>query len=76
MQTMWLLMVYLLIVVIGEAIVVAMGLTFWDRKYPSLSVPVSVLLYLAVLFLGWTLAVRLTEPRHAKRQEPAVPEKW
>ena len=76
MQTMWLLIVYLLIVVIGETIVVAMGLTFLDRKYPSLSVPVSVLLYIAVLFLGWTLAVRLTEPRHVARQEPAVPEKW
>ena len=76
MQTMWLLTVYVLIIVIGEAIVVATGLTFLDRKYPSLSVPVSVLLYIAVLFLGWTLAVRLTEPRPVKHQEPAVPEKW
>ena len=76
MQTMWLLTVYVLIVVIGEAVVVATGLTFWDRRYPSLSVPVSVLLYIAVLFLGWTLAVRLTEPRHVKQQEPASPEKW
>ncbi|MBI2714110.1 MAG: hypothetical protein HYX37_06605 [Rhizobiales bacterium] len=76
MQTLWLLTVYILIVVIGEAIVVATGLAFWDRKYPSLSVPVSVLLYIAVLFGGWALAVRLTEPRHVKRQEPAAPEKW
>ena len=75
MQTLWLLTVYLLIVVIGEAIVVALGLTFFDRKYPSLSVPISVLLYIAVLFLGWGLAVRLTEPRHVTRQEPAVLEK-
>lgn len=72
MQTMWLLVVYVLIVVIGEAIVVTIGLTFLDRRYPSLSVPVSVFLYLAVLFLGWILAVRLTEPRHVKSQEPAV----
>ena len=74
MQTMWLLVVYALILVIGEAIVVAIGLTFLDRRYPSLSVPVSVLLYLAVFFLGWKLAVRVTEPRHAKSQVPAVPE--
>ncbi len=75
MQTIWLVGVYVLIVVIGEAIVLAMGLTFWDRKYPSLSVPISVVLYLAVFFFGWKLAVRLTEPRHANHQEPAVPEK-
>ena len=75
MQAMWLLVVYALIVVIGDAIVVATGLTFWDQSYPSLSVPVSVFLYLAVFFFGWKLAVRLTEPRHAKRQEPAVPGK-
>jgi hypothetical protein len=75
MQTMWLLVVYVLIIVIGEAIVVAIGLAFLDRRYPSLSVPVSVFLYLAVFIFGWKLALRLTEPRHAKRQEPAVPEK-
>ena len=39
MQAAWLLVIYVLIVVIGEAIVVAIGLTFLDRKYPSLSVP-------------------------------------
>ena len=58
MQTVWLLLVYILIIVIGETIVVAIGLNFLDRKYPSLSVPVSVFLYLAVFFLGWKLAVR------------------
>jgi hypothetical protein len=69
MHPMWLLVVYVLIVVIGQAIVVAIGLTFWDRMYPLLSVPVSLFLYLAVFFFGWKLAVRLTEPRHAQRQE-------
>jgi hypothetical protein len=69
MQAAWLLVIYVLIVVIGEAIVVAIGLTYLDRKYPSLSVPVCVFLYLAVFFFGWKLAVRLTEPRHAMRQE-------
>ena len=68
MQATWLIVVYALIVVIGEAIVVAMGLTFWDRKYPSLSVPVSIFLYLAVFFLGWKLAVRLTQPSDMNRQ--------
>ena len=68
MQTIWLLAVYALIILIGEAIVVAIGLTILDRKYPSFSVPISVLLYLSVFFFGWKLAVRLTEPRHAKLQ--------
>ena len=69
MHAMWLLVVYVLIVVIGEAIVVAIGLSFWDRRYPSLSVPISVFLYLAVFFFGWKLAVRLSEPRHVKHLE-------
>jgi hypothetical protein len=64
MQAAWLLVVYVLIVVIGEAIVIAIGLAFWDRKYPSLSVPVSIFCYLAVFFFGWKLALRLTAPRH------------
>ena len=66
MQAAWLLIVYILVVVIGEAIVVAVGLAFWDREYPSLSVPISIFTYLAVFFLGWKLAVRLTEPKHVK----------
>jgi hypothetical protein len=64
MQAVWLLVVYALIVLIGEIIVVAVGLAFWDRKYPSLSVPVSIMLYLGVFFFGWKLAVRLTAHRH------------
>src|SRR5262245_64947546 len=48
MQTAWLLLVYALIVVIGEAVVVVVGLIFWDRKFPTLSVPVSIVTYLAV----------------------------
>ena len=66
MNALWLLVVYILIVVIAQAGVAAIGLSFWDRWYPSLSLPVSVFLYLAVFFFGWKLAVRLTEPRHAK----------
>jgi hypothetical protein len=63
MQTAWLLAVYVLIILIGVAIVVATGL-FLDRKYASLSVPVSIFLYFSVFFFGWKLAVRLTAPRH------------
>lgn len=74
MHTTWLLVLYALIVLIGELIVVVIGVTFWDRKYPSLSMPISVFLYLAVFFFGWKLALRLTEPRRAQRQEPTISE--
>ena len=62
---MWILIVYVLIVVVGEAVVVAIGLAL-DRIYPLASLPVSLTLFFAVLAFGWPLAVRLTEPKHAK----------
>ena len=64
MQAAWLLVVYILVIVIGVALVVATGLLVVDRNYRSLSVPVSIFLYFAVFFFGWKLAVRLTAPRH------------
>jgi hypothetical protein len=76
MQTTWLLTLYALIVAIGQLIVITTGLTFWDQKLPSLSVPISIFLYLAVFFFGWKLALRLTEPRRdAERLESAVSER-
>ena len=62
---MWILIIYVLIVVIGEAGVVAIGLAL-DRMYPIASLPVSLSLFFAVLAFGWPLAVRWTEPKHAK----------
>jgi len=64
MQTAWLLVIYLLILVIGVALVVATGLFVLDRHWRSMSVTVSIVLYFSVFFFGWKLAVRLTEPRH------------
>ena len=66
MNAAWLLVVYLLIIVIGVAIVVATGLLVLDRTYSSLSVPISIFLYFSVFFFGWKLAVRLTAPRHSQ----------
>jgi len=68
---MWILSVYVLIVVVAEAIVVAIGLIL-DRIYPALSLPVSLSLFFAVLWLGWILAVRLTEPERAKSAKRAT----
>ena len=68
---MWILSVYVLIVVVSEAIVVAIGLIL-DRIYPALSLPVSLSLFFAVLWFAWILAVRLTEPEHAKSAKRAT----
>lgn len=63
MQATWLLAVYMLILVIGILLVVATGLLVLDRSYRSMSVIISIVLYFAVFFFGWKLAVRLTAPR-------------
>ena len=63
---MWILIIYVLIVVIGEAVVVAIGLAL-DRMYAIASLPVSLSLFFAVLAFGWPLAVRWTEPKHPKK---------
>jgi hypothetical protein len=62
---MWILIIYVLIVVIGEAAVVGIGLAL-DRTFPLASLPVSLTLFFAVLAFGWPLAVRWTELKHAK----------
>jgi hypothetical protein len=64
MQAAWLLAVYILILVIGIALVVATGLFVLDRNWRPMSVPISIFLYFSVFFFGWKLAVRLTAPRH------------
>jgi len=63
---MWILIVYILIVAIGKAAVIAIGLAL-DRIYPIASLTVSLTLFFAVLGFGWPLAVRWTEPKHAKK---------
>lgn len=58
---MWILCIYMFIVVIGEALVIAFGL-YLDRVIPTAGLSVSLSLFFAVLWLGWLLAVRWTEP--------------
>ena len=64
MQTAWLLVVYILIIIVGVLLVVANGLLVLDRTWRPMSVPISIFLYFSVFFFGWKLAVRLTAPRH------------
>jgi len=62
---MWIMVVYVLIVLVCESIVVGIGL-FLDHIYRTASLPVSLTLFFLVLWLSWTAAVYLTEPKHAK----------
>jgi len=62
---MWILIVYVLIVLVGESLVITLGLLL-DRIYPLASLPVSLSLFFAVFWLGWVLAVRWTEPKPQK----------
>jgi hypothetical protein len=73
MQTTWLLGLYALIIVIGELIVVTLGLLVLDKYFPSVSVLICISLYLSVFIVAWKLALRLTEPKRV--QELAVPGK-
>jgi hypothetical protein len=62
---MWILIVYVLVVVVMELIVVAVGLAL-DRIYPSISLTISLSLFFLVLWFGWVIAVHLTKPKHKK----------
>jgi hypothetical protein len=68
---MWIIVVYVLIVAISELVVVAIGLVL-DRIFPVASLPVSLSLFFAVLWFGWVLAVRWTEPKRAKSAKHAT----
>ena len=62
---MWIMVVYVLIVTVCELAVVAIGLVL-DRIFPLASLPVSLTLFFAVLWFGWVLAVRWTDPKRAR----------
>jgi len=70
-KPMWIMAVYVLIVGICELVVVAIGLVL-DRIFPAASLPVSLSLFFAVLWFGWVLAVRWTEPKRAKHLNRAT----
>lgn len=73
MQTTWLLALYAMIIVVGEIIVVSLGLLVLDKHFPTLSVLISIFLYLGVFIVAWKLALRLTEPKRV--HDLAVPGK-
>jgi len=68
---MWIMVVYTLIVLVGETITVAIGLVL-DRIFPAASLTISLTLFFAILWLAWILAVRLTEPKGTKSARHAA----
>jgi hypothetical protein len=62
-----LLVTYVVTVVIGQAIVIGIGLMV-ERYYSSAaSLWVALSLYFMMFWLAWQIAVRLTEPRSSPR---------
>jgi hypothetical protein len=57
---MWLLIVYIVIVVVGDLIAYAIGSVVESMFSPAVGLPVFLALFFAVFGLGWMLAVRLT----------------
>ncbi len=55
-----LLIVYILLVVVGELITIKIGF-YLDTAMPSLSLPIVMGMAFAILFLMWPLAVYITE---------------
>lgn len=54
--------VYVLLIVVGDFIAYGIGIVV-DRFSPTLSLPIFLAVFFAVFWLGWLLAVRLTEPK-------------
>jgi hypothetical protein len=60
---MGLLVTYLVCLIVGQAITIAIGLSI-DRFYsPTASLPISLFLYFGMFWLAWRVAVRITEPK-------------
>jgi uncharacterized membrane protein YphA (DoxX/SURF4 family) len=56
--------VYVVLVIIGQAIGVGIGL-FLDTKAPAISLPLALFLIFGVFVVAWPIAVRLSAPKEA-----------
>jgi hypothetical protein len=61
---MWLLLTYIVLAVIGNAIIYFIGLGI-ERMWPIASLPAFLLMFFMVLWLSWIGAVKITEPKAA-----------
>jgi hypothetical protein len=61
---MWLLMTYTALALIGNVIIYFVGLAI-EQVWPAASLPLYLLLFFAVLWGAWIVAVKVTEPKRA-----------
>ena len=60
---MWLLIVYIGLVLVGDAIDYVIGLAVERMWGPQASLVVFLVLYFVFLWIAWLVAVKITEPR-------------
>ncbi len=60
-----LLLTYIVLVLIGIAIIYVIGLGI-ERMWPIVSLPAFLFMFFAVMWLSWLAAVKLTEPKVAQ----------
>jgi hypothetical protein len=61
---MWLIVAYLVLAVIGNAIIYFIGLAV-EQVWPSASLPLYLFMFFLVLWFSWLGAVKFTEPKVA-----------
>lgn len=61
---MWLLLTYLALALLGNAIIYFIGLVV-EQVWPVASLPLYLFMFFLVLGLAWFGAVKLTEPKRA-----------
>jgi len=59
-----LLIVYLVLMIIGDFVAYLIGLVI-ERTFPSASLPAFLAMYFLFLWVAWIIAVRITEPKKA-----------
>jgi hypothetical protein len=62
---MWLMVTYIGLAVIGNAIIYFIGLAV-ERAWPAGSLLIYLVMFFAVLYLAWIGAVKITEPKAAQ----------
>jgi hypothetical protein len=60
-----LLVTYIVLVLIGIAIIYVIGLGI-ERMWPIVSLPAFLFMFFAVMWFAWLAAVKLTEPKTAQ----------
>lgn len=61
---MWLMLTYIGLALIGNAIIYFVGLAV-EQMWPTASLPIYLLMFFLVLWLSWLGAVKFTEPKAA-----------